>query len=184
MNITLDGFISGPQCELDWHFKYWTTEMAGFMEEQLAGADTILLGRITYEAMANYWGAKAADLSTPLEDRAFAQMMNSHSKIVFSETLQDLPWKNSVKICGNLQLEIVRLKSLQGKNIMVYGSGQLVHALIKQQLVDEFHLWVHPVVLGTGKPLFKASGILPQELLQTKVFRSGVVALIYRCIPA
>ena len=57
MNITLDGFMSGPRCELDWHFKYWTAEMAEFMEQQLASADTILLGRLTYEAMANYWGA-------------------------------------------------------------------------------------------------------------------------------
>ena len=180
MNMTLDGFMSGPHCELDWHFKYWTTEMAEFMEQQLAFADTILLGRVTYEAMAGYWGPKAMDFSTPLEDRAFAQMMNSHSKIVFSETLDYLPWRNSSKICGNLHLEIVKLKAGPGKDIMVYGSGRLADALIKQQLVDEFHLWVHPVVLGEGKPLFRNTHCHNLRLYETKTFRSGVVALFYK----
>lgn len=172
--------MSGPQCELDWHFKYWTTEMAEFMEQQLACADTILLGRVTYEAMASYWGPKAMDYSTPLEDRAFAQMMNSHCKVVFSETLDRLTWKNSCKICGNLQFEIVKLKGSQGKDIIVYGSSKLVDSLIKQQLVDEFHLWIHPVVLGEGKALFKNGIHRNLRLFETKAFRSGVVALFYK----
>ena len=180
MNVTLDGFMSGPGCELDWHFKYWTTEMAEFMEQQLACADTILLGRITYEAMASYWGPKAMDLSTPLEDRAFAHMMNSHCKVVFSETLGHLPWKNSKRIWGNLYPEIIKLKGLPGKDIMLYGSGKLADALIKQQLVDEFHLWVHPVVLGEGKALFKNGMYHALKLFETKTFRSGVVALFYK----
>ena len=87
MNVTLDGYFSGPHCELDWHFTSWTKEMGDALCNQLAQADTILLGRVTYNAMAAYWPLKMADPSCRGEDFAFANMMNSYSKIVFSKTI-------------------------------------------------------------------------------------------------
>ena len=94
MNVTLDGFMSGLNCELDWHFDKWTTEMAERLGEQLSEADTIVLGRVTFNAMAKYWSFKATDLSLPREDIAFADMMNSYKKLVVSRTHTVVPGNN------------------------------------------------------------------------------------------
>ncbi len=155
MNVTLDGYMSGSECELDWHFQYWTKEMAESLCEQLSKADTILLGRVTYNAMARYWLSKVVNPSLRGEDFAFANMMNSYDKIVFSKTITLPEWSNSKLVSGNLEDEINLLKQKPGKDIIVYGSGRLVNSLIKSGMVDEYQLWLHPVVLGKGKPLFK-----------------------------
>lgn len=181
MNITLDGFMSGPNCELDWHFKSWTSEMAETLCEQLDRADTILMGRVTYIAMAKYWPSKATDLYCPREDMAFVEMINNYTKIVFSKTLAVAGWRNSRLVNGNLADEIVKLKKQTGKDMIVYGSGQVVSALMQLGLVDEYQIWVHPVVIVRGKPLFKTLKNKPLlELFKTKTFRSGVVLLFYK----
>lgn len=180
MNVTLDGFMSGPNCELDWHFQCWTNEMAYALCEQLSNADTILLGRVTYNAMAAYWPSKAKDLSFPREDIAFADMMNNYTKLVFSKTLTNPHWNNSKLIKGNIAGQTIQLKQQSGKNIIVYGSGRVVSALMQCGLIDEYHIWVHPVLLGKGKPLF--TGIrdkLTMKLFKSKTFSSGVVLLNY-----
>jgi dihydrofolate reductase len=187
MNITLDGYLSGPGCELDWHFKSWTQEMGDALCSQLAKADTILLGRVTYNAMAKYWPAKVSDPSCRGEDFAFANMMNSYTKIVFSKTIASTAWNNTKLLKGNLQEEISRLKKKPGKDIMVYGSGQLADALIKSGLVNEYQLWLHPVILGKGKPLFNPDSNQEQErlylkMVNTKIFPSGVVMILYQSI--
>ena len=183
MNITLDGFMAGPNCELDWHFNYWNEEMSECACEQLSCADTILLGRVTYGVMAKYWPSKARDLSFPREDIAFADMMNSYTKIVFSKTLTTPEWNNTKLLNGNIAAEIVHLKQQPGKNLIIYGSGKVVASLIQLGLIDEYHIWVHPVILGKGKPMFKD---LPEKLnltlLKTKTFDSGVVILYYEVI--
>jgi dihydrofolate reductase len=180
MNVTLDGFIAGPNCELDWHFDSWTIDMATALCEQLSNADTILLGRITYCAMARYWPSKATSLSFPREDIAFAYMMNTYNKVVFSKTLNTSQWNNSRFVKGDLSREVLKLKKQPGKDIIIYGSGILVSALIHLNLIDEYTLWLHPVVLGSGKPLFKPShGRYGLRLLTTRYFSSGVVSLRY-----
>jgi dihydrofolate reductase len=181
LNITIDGFIAGPDCELDWHFENWAPDMAAFLCEQLSMADTILLGRITYCAMAGYWPGKSADLSLPREDIAFADMMNNYQKVVVSSTLTRAIWNNTHMVTGNIRQAIGTLKRLPGKNIIVYGSGQLVTSLIRLNLVDEYVLWMHPLILGKGKPLFKGiKDRLNMRLENIKTFQSGVVALHYR----
>ena len=95
MNITLDGFMAGPAGELDWHFLKWTEEMAEWLGIQLSMADTILLGRNTYDAMACYWPQQDNNLAIARDDIAFASMMNSYTKIVFSKTLKKLHWQNT-----------------------------------------------------------------------------------------
>jgi dihydrofolate reductase len=187
MNVTLDGYLSGPDCELDWHFKYWNSEMEDELCTQLAKADTILLGRITYEAMAKYWPSKLADPLCRGEGFAFANMMNSYAKIVFSKKITSAEWNNSKLLTGNLGDEISKLKNKPGKNIIVYGSGQLTNALIKAGMVDEYQLWLHPVILGKGKLLFKPfterkDGRLNFILLSTERFTSGVILLHYQTI--
>lgn len=184
MNVTLDGFMSGPDCELDWHFKSWTSEMAETLCEQLNKADTILFGRVTYMAMARYWPSKAMDLSCPREDLAFVEMMNRYTKIVFSKTLEKAEWNNSRLVKENIADEIVKLKKQTGKDIIIYGSGKIVSTLIQLGLVDEYQIWVHPVLLGKGKPLFKSlQHRLRLELFNIKTFCSGVVLLLYKYRP-
>jgi len=181
VNITLDGFMAGPDCELDWHFTRWTPEMAEVQSRQLSRADTILLGRITYNGMANYWSKVRSDLSFPREDLAFADLMNSRQKVVFSRTLNNLIWENSVQISGNLGSEVYKLKKAKGDDIIIYGSSKLISGLMRLGIIDEYILWIHPVVLGAGKPLFgKANELTNMRLSQLQQFSSGVVLLQYQ----
>lgn len=184
MNITLDGFMSGPRCELDWHFGAWNHEMAQVAAEQLHRADTIILGRITYGAMARYWPMQAKNPECAREDIAFADMMNTYTKIVFSNTLHQPEWHNTRLVTGNIDKEIAGLKQQPGKDMIIYGSGKLVATLIQLGLVDEYQLWVHPVVLGQGKPLFRElRDKINMRLISTTKFSSGVVMMSYDCVP-
>src|ERR1043165_3659947 len=119
MNVTLDGFMSGSNWELDWHFQRWNPEMSESLAQQLSKADTILMGRITYKAMAQYWTSSVSDPFFPREDIAFADMMNTHAKIVFSKTLKKTNWNNSKLINGNIEFEIAQLKHQHGKDMIV-----------------------------------------------------------------
>lgn len=184
MNVTLDGFMAGPNCELDWHFRYWNDDMANYAGEELSKADTILLGRVTYSAMARYWPGKARDFWCPRQDIAFADMMNNYRKIVFSRTLAATEWGNSVIVSEDLADAIERLKQQPGKDIMIYGSGKMVRSLLPLSVIDEFQLWIHPVAIGAGKPLFRDENDISKLLLQrTKTFDSGVVVLHYVSLP-
>jgi len=180
MNISLDGFMSGPGDQLDWHLQCWTSEMGDELCSQLLKADTIILGRVTFNQMAAYWPAKSFGHHCRDEDFAYANMMNSYTKIVFSKSIQAPAWSNSKLASGDPAYEIGRLKKLPGKNLMVYGSCSLVETLIKAGLVDEYQLWLHPVVLGSGRRLFNnlLHGIAVQ-LLHTRTFHTGVVTLCY-----
>lgn len=181
MNITLDGFIAGPQCELDWHFSYWNNEMARHASAQLSLADTILLGRVTYNAMAKYWPTISIDATFPRDDIAFADMMNTYSKIVFSTTLKETTWYNSIVIQEELSTAIARLRRLPGKDMIIFGSSRLAQSMIRADLIDEYLLWTYPVILGKGKPLFtelKERSSL--RLVTVKTFSSGVVLMDYQ----
>lgn len=182
MNVTMNGYVSGMNSEIDWHFQNWTPAMGERLAEELNKADTILLGRNTYESMADYWPALEKDFLFPREDIAFAVMMNTYKKIVYSKKLKSTRWKNSTIIKGELTNEIEQLKQQKPKkNIIVYGSCMLVHSLLQLNLVDEFQLWVHPVILKKGKPLFPG---LKEKLFlkfqRSKTFESGVVLLYYK----
>lgn len=180
VNVTLDGYMAGPNCELDWHFNSWNEEMAHSITEQLSKADTILLGRVTYKGMAKHWTSTPVGLLTPRRDLDFADMLNHYPKIVFSKTLTSVTWNNSKILKGNIAKEVIKLKQQAGKDMIIYGSGQLVASLTKMGLIDEYRIWVHPVVLGDGKPLFKeVEQKLNLSLYKTQAFSSGVVILYY-----
>ena len=180
MNVTLDGFMAGPDSELDWHFERWSEEMAVSLSVELGKADTIVLGRVTYDAMAEYWPMRTNCLSIAREDIAFADMMNSHSKVVFSNTIHKTHWNNSRVAKGNLRSEIQKMKLEHGKDMILYGSGKLVTALVQEDLVDEYRLWIHPVLLGKGRSFFNAIDNKQElQLIDRKSFPSGVVELRY-----
>ena len=183
MNVTLDGFLAGPHYELDWHFESWNGEMAESLAGQLGEADTILLGRVTYKAMAAWWQNKIRDINTPRCDIALASMMDNYTKIVFSRTLTAVTeWNNSRLAKGDMENEIHELKKQPGRNLIIYGSAGIVSALLPLQVIDEFRVWIHPVVIGNGKALFKTvQQTLYLQLQKTVVFKSGVVLLYYTC---
>ena len=184
MNVTLDGFMSGPNHDLNWHFNNWSTDMGERLGIELTRADTMLLGRITYEAMANYWPMRSRDLLCARDEIALAEMMNSIRKVVYSKTLAKTAWNNTTLISGFLRPIVYQLKrgdGISNKNIMVYGSSQLVAALIQLNLVDEYQLWVHPVILGKGNHLFsRIQQTTNLRLMGTTTFQSGVVLMNYQ----
>lgn len=185
MNITLDGYLSGPDGGLDWHFNCWTEELRDALCDQLAKADTILLGRVTYEAMAEYWPLKSVDPFCRNEDFAFANMMNSYAKIVVSNSIQQTLWNNTQILKGNLQQQITNIQKKPGRDIIVYGSSELIKGLMKANLPDEYHLWVHPVILGKGKSLFTGwQHHFKLNMINTKTFSSGVVLIQYSLLKA
>ncbi|SEM61161.1 Dihydrofolate reductase [Mucilaginibacter gossypiicola] len=181
LNITLDGFVAAADEGLDWHYKYWTDEIAETTTELLSHADTILLGKNTYQAMATYWPFQAKSMSFPRTDIAYADMMNSYQKVVLSSTMTAVWWNNSLLLKGNLKRAIENLKNCHGRDILTYGSISVVDKLAAVNLIDEFQFWIHPVVLGNGRPLFsRQKNSISLKLISQKVFSSGVVLMIYR----
>jgi dihydrofolate reductase len=177
MNITLNGCMADASGGLDWHLQNWTSDMAQLLGQQLSRADTLLLGRNTYSAMASYWPAVNTGLCISREDIPYADLINNIEKVVCSSTLKQLSWNNSRAINGNLHQQIIKLKQQVGKDIIVYGSHTLVQYLIQYNLVDEYILWVYPIALAQGTALFKHAQNL--KLMRSHQFPSGVVVLHY-----
>jgi len=178
--VSLDGIIEGPS----WTFRFTSEEQEKFKFDELAASDALLLGRVTYEGFAAAWPNMMEQYSGPrrAELGQYADMMNGYPKYVVSTTLEEpLEWNNSTLIKGNVAEEVSRLKQQPGKDILVFGSGDLVNTLMHHDLIDEYRLMVFPVVVGSGKRLFGddiEKRIL--RLIETKTFGSGVVVLYYR----
>lgn len=181
LNITLDGFVAAEDEGLDWHYKYWTDDIAETTTELLSHADTILLGKNTYQAMATYWPFQAKCMNFPRTDIAYADMMNNYQKVVVSSTMTGVWWNNSLLLNGNLKQAVENLKNQHGRDILTYGSISVVNKLAAVNLVDEYQFWVHPVILGNGRPLFiRKKNTILLKLVSQKVFSSGVMLMIYR----
>ncbi|MGI8952692.1 MAG: dihydrofolate reductase family protein [Chitinophagaceae bacterium] len=172
--ISLDGYFEGQNNELDWFVV--GEEFFDFARKQLVDeVDTILFGRITYQMMASYW-PDAKDNDPVITDK-----MNALTKIVFSKTLDKVEWNNSKLIKGNIKEEINKLKQQPGKNIVIFGSGEIVTALTDLGLIDEYRIILNPVVLGNGNSLFKGvDKKLNLKLTNTKTLGTGTVILYYQ----
>lgn len=173
--MTLNGFFEGPnKWDLDWHNDVWGEELERFSLEQLASADLLLFGRVTYQGMAAYW-------PTAQGEGEVAEYMNRIPKLVFSRTLESADWNNTRLVKDGAMEAVARLKQQAGKNILVFGSADLVAALLRHGLVDEYRIGLAPVVLGSGNPLFKASPEkLKMKLVDAKPLSTGCVILSYR----
>nr|HET6904113.1 dihydrofolate reductase family protein [Ktedonobacteraceae bacterium] len=172
MNVTLDGYVAGPNGELDWVFRTMSPDMGEWVTELLRGADTILLGHTTYLQQAAAW---------PKQTGEMADLLNSHAKVVFSKRLTTLEWNNSMLASASVTEEIARLKEQPGKNISVTGGATLAQSLSRLGLIEEYNLVMHPVVLGGGKPLFtEMSQPLNLKLVSAKTFDSGAIGLTYQ----
>jgi dihydrofolate reductase len=174
--VTLDGVMEGPGPVDSFKFAGWTTEYSNadilkFKHHELFNADTLLLGRLTYEGFAAVWPTVEG-----MGD--FGERMNAIEKVVVSNTLEKVVWNNSRRIGGHLKSEIEKLKKEDGKDVLVFGSGELAHTLLDLGLIDEYRLLTYPVVLGTGKKLFRPEDNLRLKLLESKQF-GDVVLLRY-----
>ena len=176
--VSLDGVFEAPgPAGTDYKYEGWTAsydndEFMKFKSEELMASDAQLLGRITYEAFAIAW--------PKMNGYAFGKKFNSMKKYVVSKTLtkDKSTWENSHIIKGDIAKEIAKLKEEKGKDIVVYGSGQLVNFLLELGLVDEIRLLVYPIVLGEGKKLFKGS-YSKLKLIEETTFKTGLIALRY-----
>jgi dihydrofolate reductase len=176
MWITLDGFISGPNNEMD-----WVVPMGEYQNDLVSTADTLVLGRVTYQSFAGAWPYVPDNPEAPEGLKDYARKLNSMRKIVYSKTLEEAEWQYSTLKRDIVPDEIEKLKHEADKNLLVYGSASIVQTLMSLGLIDEYHLLVHPVVLGGGKPLFKnIKDRVNLKLLTTKTDPSGVVLLYYQ----
>jgi dihydrofolate reductase len=168
MMVSLDGFIEGPDKKLDWHV--WDEETEAFMYDVLGSVDGILLGRVSYELMKAYW---------PTANDSIAHQMNYLPKFVFSKTLSSVEWKNSKIINGDLEQEVKALKAQPGKDFILFGGTTINTAFKQHGLIDQYWLFINPVILGNGTPLFKNDERMMFTLWETKEFRCGNVLLKY-----
>jgi dihydrofolate reductase len=166
MNASLDGYISGPagQGDIEEIMQTMSDELAAHFVEALAEIDTMLMGRVNYLEQAEYW---------PTATDPMADVVNGHTKIVFASTLDKVNWQNARLATGTPAEEIAKLKTGTSGVIGVSGGARFAQSLLRDGLVDQVWLTVHPVALGGGTPLF--TDLTRFELLSTKVFAKGVV---------
>ncbi len=168
--VTLDGFIEGTNGEIDWCI---LDDDMNF-DEFLAGIDTIFYGRVSYDA----WGNFQPDANAGAAEQNLWKAVHAKHKFVFSS--QNRQDENATFINTDIAGKVAEIKAQEGKDIWLYGGAGLIRTFINAGLIDIYRLSVHPVALGTGKPLFKKlQQRLKLNLVKTNVFRSGVVQLIY-----
>jgi dihydrofolate reductase len=171
--ITLDGYFEGKQnWDLSFHEKIWGPELEKLSIEQLHSADYLVFGRVTYEGMAAYWTKAEGEI---------AELMNKIPKLVFAKTLKSVDWSNSILINNNASAEIKKFKEQDGKDMYVFGSANLSETFIKDNLFDEYRIGIAPVILGSGRSLFR-QGISPKNLSldSTQQLLTGGVVLKYK----
>jgi dihydrofolate reductase len=168
---TLDGRVDELQ---DWVIPYNDDASVVYHTELLKDSDGLLLGRKTYEIFATIWPPRSGEL--PYIDK-----INSMPKYVASTTLKDLEWENSELIDGDVAEGVAKLKQQPGQDLVMYGCHDLMHKLLEHDLIDEYRILVHPVLLGRGTTFFDdGAGPCNLELIDTAVISSGVAVLVYQ----
>lgn len=169
MMISLDGFMEGPNSELDWHAIDEDFDRYG--REMLASIDGMLLGRKTYQLFASHW---------PTSTQSEAPRLNELPKHVFSRTLERVEWNNSTLVRSDAVEAVQRLKQQPGRELALFGSAELASTLMRAGLIDEYRIMVAPIVLGSGAPMFKhVEQRVRLRLTRSETFSSGVVSSYY-----
>ena len=171
--ISLDGVVEAPET---WHFPYFNDEMGAAVGGQLGAADTILLGRNTYDSFAGAWPDREAGGG---EDAEFAKKLGDTRKIVVSRQDLQFTWRNSEQLKGDLVTAVTALKNEPGGDIGMSGSVSVVRQLLTAGLLDELHLLVHPIAVGKGIRMFDEGESIPLKLLSSQAFETGVLYLVY-----
>src|SRR5258708_30099325 len=181
--VTLDGVMQAPGGPKEdtsggftqggWSAHYWDEIMGEIMTAFMGLPFELLLGKRTYDICAAFW-------PNTDQDQVVANPFNAQKKYVASHSPAELSWKNSTLVTGDVPAEIGKLKAMDGPDLWVHGSGNLIQTLLKNKLIDRMHIWTFPVTVGGGKRLF-AEGTLPEglTLVESKVSRTGVIIATY-----
>ena len=177
MSVSVDGYIEGPDREIDWHMV--DDELHRHFNEQLGAMGAFLSGRVTYELMAGFWPTADQDPSSSEPMVEFARIWRDTPKIVYSSTLERAGWNTTI-VREVVPSEVQQLKERTTGDLAL-GGADLASAFLRQDLVDEYRIYVHPVRIGRGKPLFAPSdATVKLQLAETRTFGNGVVLLHYR----
>jgi dihydrofolate reductase len=175
LQVTVDGYLAGPNGELDWTTHPWTDDLNAYVDALTEPVDCIVLGRRLAEGFIPAWAAGPEG-----EDQASIDWMNNTPKVVISDSLTESPWDNAVVAGGDLTETVNRLKAQPGGDMITYGGGTLVSHLIARGLLDEFHLFVNPTAIGAGMPVFPNLGTHQRlRLVTARPFDCGITALHY-----
>ena len=181
--MSLDGCIAGPNGEMDWMVGLLDDEVLKYASKITESVDTILLGRKMTDVFISYWLNVMNKPDDPWN--AFAKKMIEIPKIVFTKTLNKSEWINTDIATGNLIEEVNKVKSQDGRDIVVYGGASFDSSLIKEKLVDEFYLFINPVAIGNGMTIFKdLNEIQKFNMVKSVAFDSGEVLLHYEALKA
>ena len=179
VQMTIDGFIAGQNGEMNWMKMPWSEDIIDYVRQITEPVDTILLGRKLAEGFIPHW----TNVVKNPEDADYegGVKFTTTPKIVFSKTLDKSIWQNTKIENGELVEEVTKLKNQQGNNIMVYGGGTFVSALIKNKLIDEFHLFINPSIIGQGMPIFKdVENMQNLTLIKVTNFDCGIIVVNYK----
>ena len=178
VHVSLDGFVASSDGGLDWIIV--NDEIFGYVEQRIKQTDTALYGRVTYQMMESYWPTAADQPTATRHDIEHARWYKQARKIVLSRTMRDIHPANTKIISSNLADEVAQLKRGAGSDILMFGSPTATHALMAENLIDEYWLFINPILLGQGVPLFKnIKNRTALNLVTSKIFSSGVVCLQY-----
>lgn len=178
VQMTVNGFVSGPNGELDWMTWTWDDELKNYVNEITNSFDTILLGRKMTDGFVSYWTEVTKNPENP--EYAAAKIFVDTPKIVFTKSLEKSEWENTVLAKGDIVEEVNKLKESEGKDIIVYGGATFVSSLIKNNLIDEYYLFINPQAINNGMDVFgEVDGILKLQLVESKTFECGIVVNKY-----
>lgn len=179
MHVSLDGFVAGPNGEMNW-IKV-DEEIFDYVGDRISGADTALYGRVTYEMMEGYWPTAADQPNASKHDKEHAAWYKRVDKVVLSRTMEGKQLPNTIIVSNDIEHRVKALKQQAGKEIIIFGSPSAAHSLMQYGLVDEYWVFVNPMLLGKGIPLFKnIQQATELKLVTCKTFGNGVVCLHYQ----
>jgi dihydrofolate reductase len=176
VQMTVDGYIAGSNGQMDWMVWDWDNELKKYVKEITEPVDCIVLGRKLAQGFIPHWASNPEG-----EDTWGVDKMNKTPKIIFTKTLEKSEWDNSRLAKGDLVDEITKLKKQDGMDIIAYGGATFVSALINKGLIDEFHLFINPALIGSGMTIFKELDSRQNlTLVKAKSFDCGIVVLNYK----
>ncbi len=181
VQMSVDGYVAGPNGEMDWMTWNMDDKLLQYINSLTDTSDTILLGRKMTDGFVTYWTNVLTTPESP--EYSFAKKMVDTKKVVFTRTLVKSTWANTVLAKGNLTDEIAKLKQQDGKDIVVYGGAGFVSSLIKEGLIDEYHLFVNPAAIGNGMTIFKSLDKTQKlSLLKATPYDCGITVMHYKPI--